>query len=105
MKETTPAEFIKRMNDSQAITLLDVREEWELGIAKLEMAVHIPMDQVPDRLTDLASDSEIVVMCRSGGRSRQVADFLQRNGYTNVSNLTGGILAWAEQIDNDLSIY
>ena len=101
----TPVEFIQRLNDKQRLTLLDVREEWELGIAKLGMAVHIPMDQVPDRLADLASDSEIVVICRSGGRSRQVVDFLQRNGYANVSNLTGGILAWAEQIDNDLPVY
>ena len=96
---------MQRMNDGHTLTLLDVREAWELGIANLEMAMHIPMDQIPDRLAELASDSEIVIMCHSGGRSRQVADFLQRNGYTNVSNLTGGISAWAEQIDSEMPIY
>ena len=65
MKEMTPTEFIRRMSDSQTLTLLDVREEWELGIAKLEMAMHIPMDQVPDRLGDLIR--EYVVMSRIEG--------------------------------------
>lgn len=105
MKEITPSEFKQRLDSGESLTLLDIREEWELGIAMLDIAIHIPMDQVPDRLAELAQLNEIVVMCRSGGRSRQVTDFLQRNGYGNVSNLTGGILAWSEQIDSDLPTY
>lgn len=75
-------------------TLLDVREddEWESGHA--EGALHIPMGEVPQRLADLP-EGPLHVVCRAGGRSLRVAQWLQENGY-DVVNVEGGMGAWAE---------
>lgn len=103
--EITPTEFATLAARGEAPLLLDVREDWELAIARLDEAVHIPMGQVPDRLDELDRDADIVVMCRSGGRSATVARFLLQNGYGRVRNLAGGILAWGEALDPGLPSY
>lgn len=105
IKEMTPREYAARAQEAPAPVLLDVREDWELGIARLAEAVHIPMGDIPARLGELDPASEIVVMCRSGGRSAQVAHFLAQQGFGRVWNLAGGILAWSEQLDPSLSQY
>jgi rhodanese-related sulfurtransferase len=84
--------------------VLDVREPWELAIARLAGTVDIPMNEVPARLTELPKEREIVVMCKSGGRSLKVAQYLDRQGY-RVANLTGGIQAWASEVDPKLPSY
>lgn len=104
-KEMTPAEFVARAASEPAPLLLDVREEWELAIAAVAGAMHMPMDEVPDRLGDLATDRDIVVMCRSGARSAQVARYLEQRGYDKVWNLAGGILEWSAQIDPSIPPY
>lgn len=104
-KEMTPAEYVGRAAREPAPLLLDVREEWELAIAAVEGAMHMPMDEVPDRLGELAKDRDIVVMCRSGVRSAQVARYLEQRGYDKVWNLAGGILEWSAQIDPSISPY
>jgi rhodanese-related sulfurtransferase len=63
------------------------------------------MQEIPARLAELDASGEIVVMCRSGGRSMQVAQFLARNGFRSVANLTGGILAWSREVDPSVSAY
>jgi len=75
--------------------LLDVREpdEWSAGHAP--DAVHLPMMEVPARLEEIPRDGDVVVVCRSGGRSGQVVAYLQHQGYDNVVNLDGGMLDWA----------
>ncbi|GGK93821.1 rhodanese-like domain-containing protein [Mangrovihabitans endophyticus] len=75
--------------------LLDVREpdEWEAGHAP--GAHHVPMMEVPARMAEVPADSEVVVVCRSGGRSGQVTSYLRGNGWDNVRNLSGGMQAWA----------
>ena len=85
--------------------MIDVREKWELDVASIPDVRHIPMGEVPARLAELDPHQEIVVMCRSGGRSMQVAQFLARNGFENVANLTGGILAWSRDVDPSVSAY
>lgn len=105
VREITPTEFAALAAQGEAPVLLDVREDWELAIARLEGALHIPMGQVPDRLAELDRQARIVVMCRSGGRSATVARFLQQQGYTDVRNLAGGILAWGEELDPGLPSY
>ena len=105
IKEMSPAEFVAWRSDGGNPVLLDVREEWELGIARVEGAVHIPMGDVPARLGELDPAREVVVLCRSGGRSAQVARYLQQHGFSSVWNLAGGILAWAQQVDPDLTPY
>ncbi len=75
--------------------LLDVREpdEWAAGHAP--GAHHLPMMEVPARIAEIPADTEVVVVCRSGGRSGQVVSYLMGNGWDNVHNLDGGMLGWA----------
>ena len=82
--------------------LLDVREEAELEAAALANALHLPMGEIPARLAEIDNKKTIICMCRSGGRSAQVADFLARQGYTRVFNLTGGIHAWSDLVDSSI---
>ena len=63
------------------------------------------MNDVPQRLNEIDREREIVVHCKPGGRSQQVAEFLAQNGYPNVKNLAGGIIAWAEQVDPKVPKY
>jgi rhodanese-related sulfurtransferase len=85
--------------------VIDVREKSELDVASIPDVRHIPMGEIPARLAELDPHQEIVVMCRSGGRSMQVAQFLARNGFENVANLTGGILAWSRDVDSSVRAY
>jgi rhodanese-related sulfurtransferase len=85
--------------------LLDVRNDWEIALAPVPDAVHIPMDQVPERLAELDPGRETVVICRSGGRSLRVAQFLERQGFKSVANLTGGVLAWSREVDPSIPEY
>jgi len=105
VQEISPAEFVRDRASNARTLLLDVREAWELKIASLPGAVHMPMTEIPGRLADLDRDRDIVVMCRSGGRSLSVARFLEAQGYPSVANLTGGILAWSRDIDPTLATY
>jgi rhodanese-related sulfurtransferase len=104
-KEMSPREYAARAAAGPAPLLLDVREDWELAIARLDEAVHIPMGEVPARLGELEASREIAVLCRSGGRSGQVARYLEQQGFENVWNVAGGILAWSEQVDPSLQQY
>lgn len=75
--------------------LLDVREpdEWTAGHAA--GAHHLPMMEIPARMSEVPTEGEVVVICRSGGRSGQVVGYLMNNGWDNVRNLVGGMHAWA----------
>jgi rhodanese-related sulfurtransferase len=85
--------------------LLDVREPWEIQRCALDGAVHIPMGQIQTRLHELDPEKEIVVVCHHGLRSNMVASYLARNGFANLYNLSGGIDAWAREIDKDMAVY
>jgi rhodanese-related sulfurtransferase len=102
--EITPAEFLARRNQGEDLTLLDVREEWELGVASVPNVVHIPMGEIASRIGELDSNKETVVLCRSGRRSLEVAKYLQRNGFRAI-NLAGGILAWSRDVDATIPTY
>jgi len=102
--EISPAEYLARRDKGDNLTLLDVREEWELKVASVPGILHIPMGQVPSRLNELDQQKEIVVLCRSGRRSWDIADFLQQHGFRAV-NLAGGILAWSRDIDPSIPTY
>lgn len=102
--EISPREFVARRERGDDMTLLDVREEWELAIAKVPGIVHIPMGEVSARLGELDASKEIVVLCRSGRRSLEVARFLQQHGYRST-NLSGGILEWGRDLDPSLPAY
>jgi rhodanese-related sulfurtransferase len=102
--EISPAEYLARRDQGADLTLLDVREEWELKVASVPGIVHIPMGQVAGRLSELDPQKEIVVLCRSGRRSWDIAAFLQQRGFRAV-NLAGGILAWSRDIDPSIPTY
>ncbi len=85
--------------------LLDVREPFEVATCAIAGSRHIPMRQIPESLSDLPRDRLILVQCHHGGRSLRVTQFLRANGFAQVSNVAGGIDAWAEQIDPSLARY
>ena len=104
--EMSPREFLDRREAGEDMTLLDVREDWEVKLAPVPIqTVHIPMGEISDRVAELDPKKETVVICRSGGRSAQVAEYLQRQGFGKVFNLSGGILAWSRVIDPRIPQY
>jgi rhodanese-related sulfurtransferase len=107
MQHITAPELAVRLaaEGDQAPLLLDVRENWEFATCQIPGSVQIPMALVPVRISELGDDREIVCICHHGARSMQVAAFLERNGFTDVTNLTGGIHAWAVQVDGAMPTY
>ena len=85
--------------------VLDVREPWEHEICNIPDSKLLPMQEIPARLQELPADTDIVVVCHHGMRSLQVAQFLKQSGLARVFNLSGGIAAWAAQVDPDMSQY
>jgi rhodanese-related sulfurtransferase len=107
MNHMTAPELAERLGDTTRPQpfLLDVREPWEFETCKIEGATLIPMNTIPARMQELDEDAEIVCVCHHGARSMSVAAFLERNGFANVTNLTGGIHAWAVQVDSAMPKY
>jgi rhodanese-related sulfurtransferase len=91
--------------EGQSPLLLDVRENWEFAICQIDGSLNVPMSQLPATLTSLDPAATTVVICHSGLRSGQVAEFLERNGFQDVINLEGGIDAWAREIDPSMATY
>jgi molybdopterin/thiamine biosynthesis adenylyltransferase/rhodanese-related sulfurtransferase len=97
-------ELKSRIDAGEDVLILDVREPYEYQIANIGGKL-IPQNDVPQRLAEIDRDREIVVQCRSGQRSQRIAEFLQQSGYQKVTNLAGGILAWADEIDPKMQKY
>lgn len=93
-----------RRDRGEDIFLLDVREPHEYAICNIGGHL-IPLNTLPQRVGELDPKREIIVHCRSGVRSAQACEFLMANGFTRVSSLAGGILAWAEKIDPKMAKY
>jgi rhodanese-related sulfurtransferase len=104
--EITPTELKRRLDAGEQIPLVDVREDRELAICKLPNIVHIPMSELQTRVSELDKykDKDIVVYCRSGGRSHQCAMWMRKEGFKAI-NLVGGILAWSDEVDSSLAKY
>jgi rhodanese-related sulfurtransferase len=85
--------------------LLDVREPWEYQTCRIEGSTLVPMNTIPARVQELDPDTETVVICHHGARSFQVALFLERNGFSNLYNLQGGVNAWADQVEPGMPRY
>lgn len=105
MKEISVFTLNEKIKMGQRPTIIDVREQDELDIVSIDEARHIPMAQIPSRMSELERDGELIIMCKSGGRSARVCEYLEQNGYSNVINLSGGILSWAQNIDRTLKTY
>jgi molybdopterin/thiamine biosynthesis adenylyltransferase/rhodanese-related sulfurtransferase len=102
--QITPVELKRRIDAGENVFILDVREPFEYQIANIGGKL-IPQNDVPQRLAEIDREREIVVQCKSGGRSQRIAEFLVQNGYAKVTNLTGGILAWSDQVDPKVQKY
>jgi adenylyltransferase/sulfurtransferase len=101
----TVRELKTRIDAGTAPVILDVREPFEAAICSLPGAVLIPLGELPRRLDELNPADEIVVHCKSGGRSARAVALLREKGFSRASNLTGGILNWINEIDPALSRY
>ncbi|HVJ51358.1 MAG TPA: rhodanese-like domain-containing protein [Aliidongia sp.] len=89
----------------RALTLLDVREPWELEICRFPEALSIPLQTLPGRIGEVPADRPVVVLCHHGMRSQQAVMWLRRNGVGNAVNLDGGIDAWAREIEPEMGVY
>ncbi len=85
--------------------LVDVREPHEFQIGRIPGSILIPLGDVPKRLSEIDPNAEIVMHCKMGGRSAKAVDILKQNGYRNVRNMKGGILAWSEKVDPSVPKY
>jgi sulfur-carrier protein adenylyltransferase/sulfurtransferase len=103
--ELPPPQLKRRLDAGEPLQLLDVREPWECAIASLAGSLNIPLGEIAERWRELDADSEIIVLCKAGSRSRRAALFLSAQGFGRVANLTGGIDAWTREIDPSLSSY
>jgi rhodanese-related sulfurtransferase len=105
IREVTVEELKARRDRGEKPLVIDVREDWELQLARIPDVVHVPMNQIPARLGEFDREAETIVMCHAGGRSLRVAQYLANQGFTNVVNLAGGIAAWSDHVDATVPQY
>jgi len=103
--EISPAQVKGRMARGDDFVLIDVREPHEWDIAHIEGAKLIPLGQIEERIGELDPDADIVLHCKMGGRSAKAQDILYANGFSNVKNMVGGILRWADEVDPTMMKY
>jgi sulfur-carrier protein adenylyltransferase/sulfurtransferase len=102
--QITVKELKRRIDAGEDVQLIDVREPYEFQIAQIGGKL-IPQNDVPQRLGEIDRSREVVVHCKSGGRSQRIAEFLKQSGYPNVVNVAGGITAWSDEIDPTVKKY
>jgi phage shock protein E len=88
------AATVNNVRNRDDIVLIDVREDREYAEGHIPGAVLIPFDQIPNRLNEIPQDKTVIAVCRSGNRSSQVISFLSQQGFNNIHNMQGGMLAW-----------
>jgi adenylyltransferase/sulfurtransferase len=103
--EITPAELAARIRRGDDLELIDVREPYELDIARIPGVQLIPLGNLPEALSSLDNTRETVVICRTGARSGRAVRQLQAAGFRRVWNLAGGIHRWADEVDPSLPKY
>jgi rhodanese-related sulfurtransferase len=105
MNEITPQELKARLDRRDPVVLLDVRQDWETKLCRLENAVYIPIEEIEHRIEELNPEDEIVVYCHVGQRSAAVAEYLTQLGFKNAKNLLGGLDYWAQSADPAMPRY
>ncbi|QDU84593.1 putative adenylyltransferase/sulfurtransferase MoeZ [Planctomycetes bacterium Pla163] len=103
--EITPAQLQERIASGDRPVLLDVRRPEELAICRIDGVVHIPLDELASRAHELDPEVEIVCICHHGMRSASAAAFLESRDFGRMVNLTGGMEAWASQVDPSMARY
>ncbi|MHC8948683.1 rhodanese-like domain-containing protein [Sphingobacterium hungaricum] len=104
MREITVQDLKSMIDRNEEFQLIDVREPFEYEVSNLN-GDNIPLSGVVIESDKISKDIPVVVQCRSGKRSAQAIMLLEQEGFTNLSNLKGGILAWKEEIDPELDVY
>ena len=94
LADTVDVQTVASIKDREDVIVLDVREQWEYDEGHIPGVTLIPLGEVANRLAEIPTDKEVIVTCRSGNRSSQITDFLRQQGFDNVHNMDGGILAW-----------
>jgi phage shock protein E len=94
LPDSVDVQTVYALKNDPEVFLLDVREPYEYEAGHIPGITLIPMGDVASRLGEIPTDKEVIITCRSGNRSAQIADFLRTQGFTNVHNMEGGILAW-----------
>ncbi|MFC4160513.1 rhodanese-like domain-containing protein [Chitinimonas lacunae] len=107
MEVLTPTELAAWLADASRPRplLLDVREPWEFDRCRIDGAINVPMQTIPERMQELDEAAPIVAICHHGMRSYQVASYLERAGFETLYNLSGGVAAWADQVDPAMPRY
>lgn len=105
MKYINATELKLRLDNSDALTILDIREPYEYAICSIG-GLEIPMGDVNARAGELPNDQDVIVLCRSGKRAEAVANLLTtEHSMSNIVILEGGILGWIDTVDNSLEAY
>ena len=104
LDEINVKELNKLFKENKDFILLDVRTDNEVAISRINGSVHIPMNEIPHRLSELDKSKNIIVQCKLGQRSAKVCHYLLDNGFSHIKNLSGGIVAWSKEIDPTISI-
>lgn len=94
LADTVNVQTVAAVKDTEDVLVLDVREQWEYDEGHIPGVTLIPMNEVSSRLNEIPTDIPVIVTCRSGNRSGQVTEYLREQGFDNVHNMEGGILAW-----------
>ena len=94
MNTIEPEILYRRLENNEKLTIIDVREAEEVAAGMIPGAIHIPMGEIPERHNEIDRSSEIILVCRSGVRSSKVYEYLESLGFTNLKNMTGGMLNW-----------
>ena len=105
MIEMTALELHQHIKENPDITLIDVRETWEYNVVYIENSIHIPISEIQSKMHDFDEEQSIAFICHHGIRSRMVGIYFERNDFTNIINLRGGIDAWAKTVDNTMALY
>lgn len=96
LPDTVDVATVKALQGRSDVVILDVREPSEYAAGHIADVTLIPMNDVPNRLAEIPKDKPVIVTCRSGSRSGQITEFLRKQGYTNIHNMRGGIVAWEQ---------
>ena len=106
MEEITPTELRQRLDNGDDIQIIDVREDYEVAIARIPNAVHIPLGQVLNRMSEIDPNRETVMHCKMGGRSARAIEALKRLGFEGkLINLKDGIIGWSNEVDPSVPKY
>ena len=104
MTDISPQDLKAKLDRREPLVLLDVRDDWETALCRLDNATHIPTEEIEFRTAELDPADEIIVYCHHGVRSAAVANFLRQQGFKAV-NLAGGLDSWASSIDRTMKRY